>query len=172
MSTIRITVKKLLLALLAVILMLINTPHVFAKNDGIQINAGVQRMPQKMKIHDQSFEITGKISAVAGNNFVVLDQTIFIDPSQVGKFKQKGILGVGQVVKVKGVIISNVKYAQDINVIGTGGGRFQFTTEDHPTSIGTTVSSNVLVKVKANGPAQTVETFLEQILNLLKSFIS
>lgn len=161
MDTIRITIKKLIVILLAISLMFIASPDVYAKDDdqSLKINDRI-KFELKFDEDTQRFNIKGEITAVAGNNFVVSGQTIFIDPSQVKEFEQKGILTVGERVKVEGIIKNGVKFAQEINVIGTGQGRFKFETVDQS------------VKVKANGPIQQVETFLEQILALLKSFIS
>lgn len=76
-----------------------------------------------------SFEIKGEISAISGNSFTILDQTIVIDPSQVSEFEQKGILAVGNMAKVEGKIINGTKYAKEIKIIGTGQGRFKFEIE-------------------------------------------
>ncbi|MFZ5932543.1 MAG: DUF5666 domain-containing protein [Patescibacteria group bacterium] len=74
---------------------------------------------------ENEFEIKGEIESVGENSFVVNGQTILIDITQVGKFKQKGILKVGVMVKVEGVIINGNYYAAEIMTIGTGQGRFQ-----------------------------------------------
>lgn len=148
--------KKLILVLLAILLMFIAAPGAYADEDqGLKINDHT-KFELKFDQDTQQFDIRGEITAAAGNNFVVSGQTIFIDPSQIKEFEQKGIIAVGK----------------RINVIGTGAGRFKFETENQPLSVGTTSSSNIQIKVKANGPIQQVETFLEQILALLKSFIS
>lgn len=118
------------------------------------------------------FEIMGDISAIAGNNFVVSGQTIFIDPSQVKEFEQKGILQVGERVKVEGIVKNGVKFAEDINVVGTGQGRFKFETGDKQAGVGSSAQANSQVQIKAVGSVQQVITFLEQILSLLKGLIS
>ena len=74
----------------------------------------------KLEVNGQEFEIRGEISAVSGNTFVVLGQTITVDPSKVNEFKQKGILEVGKRVKAEGVIQGGTKFAREIKVIGTG----------------------------------------------------
>lgn len=153
---------------------------------------------QKVKIDENEqalrqladeFEITGEITTVVGNNFVVAGHTIFIDPSQVHEFKQKGILEVGNRVKVKGIIKNDIKFAREINVLGTGQGRFKFeikgllistssiTPTSSPTSsISTTPSpistSSARVKIKANGPLDQITSFIQQILNILQSLTS
>lgn len=149
------------MVLLAILLMFIASPDAYAKDDnqGLKMNDRI-KFELKFDGDTQRFDIQGEITAVAGNNFVVSGQTIFIDPSQVKEFEQKGILAVGRRVKVEGIIKNNIKFAQEINVIGTGQGRFKFETVDQS------------VKVKANGPAQLMESFLNQIFTLLKSFIS
>ena len=74
----------------------------------------------KLEVNGQEFEVRGEISAVSGNTFVVLGQTITVDPSKVNEFKQKGILEVGKRVKAEGVIQGGTKFAREIKVIGTG----------------------------------------------------
>ncbi len=78
------------------------------------------------EIGQSSFEIKGEIRSISGNSFTILGQTIVVDPSQVSEFKQKGILKVGNMAKVKGKIINGTKYAKEIKVIGQGQGRFKF----------------------------------------------
>jgi len=76
--------------------------------------------------HDQNkFEIKGEIESIGDNSFVVLGQTIVIDPTKVREFEQKGILEVDKKIKVEGIIIDGTYYATEINVIGTGQGRFK-----------------------------------------------
>lgn len=83
----------------------------------------------RFEIGTQEFKISGEISSISANTFVILGQTITIDPSQVSQFKQKGILKVGNVAKVEGVIVGSTKFAKEIKVIGTGQGRFKFEIE-------------------------------------------
>lgn len=169
MDIVRITIKKLILALLTVLLMFIASPSAYAdKDQGPKINDHT-KFELKFDENTQKFEIRGEITAIAGNNFVVSSQTIFIDPTQVKEFEQKGVLAIGKRVKVEGIVKNGVNFAQEINVIGTGQGRFKFESENKSLATGTTTASNVQVKIKAEGPIQQVRTFLEQILNLLKS---
>lgn len=163
---------------MAILLALISSPAAFARDEGhgpknkehsrfeLKLENGIQING------DQEFEIMGEITAVVGNNFVVAGQTIFIDPAQVSEFEQKGILVEGERVKVEGVLKNGVKFAEEINVIGTGQGRFQFKVEEKPISLGTTAISNVQIKVKTQGAVQEVISFLEQILTFLTGFIS
>lgn len=140
------------------------TSDLHLKADKTQIHAEFKdesREQSQDNDEDNDFEITGTVTAVVGNNFVLSGQTIFIDPSRVSKFTQKGILVVGAKVKVKGVLINGVKFAENINVVGTGQGRFKFDT----------AGSNIRVGIKANGPVQEIEAFLNQILSLFKSFV-
>ena len=80
---------------------------------------------QKSKETEREFELSGVIGQVNSSSFIVNQQEIYIDPVQVTKYVQKGILKSGERVKVKGVIKDAKKYAADINVIGTGQGRFK-----------------------------------------------
>ncbi len=80
---------------------------------------------QKSKETEREFELSGVIGQVNSSSFIVNQQEIYIDPVQVTKYVQKGILKSGERVKVKGVIADAKKYAADINVIGTGQGRFK-----------------------------------------------
>ncbi|OGM58084.1 hypothetical protein A3E46_00520 [Candidatus Woesebacteria bacterium RIFCSPHIGHO2_12_FULL_46_16] len=73
---------------------------------------------------DNEFKIRGQVESIADGSFVVNGQTIYIDVTQVKKFKQKGILDVGDWVKVKGIVKDDKNYAEDINVIGEGQGQF------------------------------------------------
>ncbi len=83
----------------------------------------------RFEIGTQEFKISGEISSISANTFVILGQTITIDPSQISQFEQKGILKVGNVAKVEGVIVGSTKFAKEIKVIGTGQGRFKFEIE-------------------------------------------
>lgn len=121
---------------------------------------------------NQKFKIDGMISAMSGNNFVVSGQTIFIDSSQVESFNQKGILATGERVLVSGIIKNGVKFAESINAIGTGQGRFQLKTEDNNLSIGSSASPNIHINVQTEGSVKSAETFLEQILAWLKGVTS
>ena len=73
---------------------------------------------------NSEFKIRGRVESVSPGSFVVNGQTIYIDVTQVNKFTQKGILDVGDWVKVKGIVKDNKNYAEDINIIGEGQGRF------------------------------------------------
>ena len=147
----------------------------------------------KLEVNGQEFEVRGEISAVSGNTFVVLGQTITVDPSKVSEFKQKGILEVGKRVKVEGVIQNGTKFASEINVIGTGQGRFKFEVRGNnitlnPTAIITptgvapsgtitptptteSASFDAKVKVKAQGSIDQVIAFLKQVMTLLENLI-
>lgn len=80
----------------------------------------------KFEIEGQTFEITGEVTSISGNSFVVFGQTVMIDPSRVAEFEQKGILAVGNIVKVEGIIEGGTKFAREIKVLGMGAGRFKF----------------------------------------------
>lgn len=190
------------IALLLILTLFLTTPAALAKEGKggkgksgeakVEVKIKNEQDPlqavQKVEIEENKFEIRGQISAVSGNNFVVAGQTIFIDPSQVREFEQKGIVNVGDNVKVEGVIKNGVKFAREIKVIGEGQGRFKFEIKGLPSLLPTvspsvspigspsatpqaTTSANVKVKIKANGPVDQVVTFLQQILNFLQNLI-
>lgn len=147
----------------------------------------------RVEIKEEEFEIRGEITSVSGNIFMVMGQTINIDPSKVNEFKQKGLIQTGKMVKVEGIIQGGAKFATEINVIGTGQGRFKFEVEGleltttptgiitptptgtiTPTPTGTQsaeISSNANVKVKAKGPIEDVLEFLKQITAFLQGLI-
>lgn len=150
------------------------TAHSEKDNDGDHDGVKAAKLaPEGVKIKGDEFKIQGQITAISGNTFVVAGQTIVIDPSKVSKFREKGILTVGNTVKVEGVIVSGTKFAQDLNMIGTGQGRFQFTVKTQPSvSIGTTAPvTQGNVQVKAVGPASQVTTFLTQVIAFLKGLL-
>ncbi|OGD97477.1 hypothetical protein A3H87_04845 [Candidatus Curtissbacteria bacterium RIFCSPLOWO2_02_FULL_42_37] len=138
---------------------------------------------QKFEIEGQRFEIAGIVSSFSGNTIVVLGQTIMIDPSMVFEFEQKGIINVGDFVKVEGIINDGRKFAREIKVLGEGQGRFKFEVQGvniqaspSPSASPTpgvspfpsaSPTANVQVEVKANGPVDQVVAFLEQILDFL-----
>jgi len=195
---------KKLLPVLAIIFLLVTTPA-FANSEKnhnkkdqslfeLRINShnenrGNSQDEINIEVEDSKFEIRGEITAVSTNSFAISGQTINIDPSKVSKFKQKGILEVGNNAKVEGVVIDGSNFAQSIKLIGTGQGRFKFEirgltstdsddSEDSETpsaspgasplvSPSPSVSPNVKVKIKANGPLDQVVTFLQQILGFL-----
>lgn len=206
-----------LLILLAIVFISLSIGPALAKEDGekehksgkskieisIKNEVGIENR-EKVEIKNDKFEIRGIITAVVGNNFTVAGQTIFMDPTQVKEFKQKGILEIGKDVKVEGIIKNGVKLATEIKVLGDGSGRFKLeikgspfptalpTASPLPTSSLTmspspsasptasnsasptpqaTSSADIRVKVKANGTIEQVNTFLQQILNYLKSLV-
>ncbi len=145
---------------------------------------------QQVEVGATQFEIRGEITAIVGNNFMVAGQTIFLDPSQVSEFEQKGILAVGKQVKVEGVIKNDVKFAREIKVIGEDQGRFKFEIKGTPLTFSTapslptssltissspsaspasTSSANFRFDVKARGTVDQISTFLQQILTFLQN---
>lgn len=151
----------------------------------VEIEAGIEN---KVEINGQRFEIRGEISSISGNTFVVLGQTINIDPSKVEEFEQKGILQVGKTVKVEGIIENDTKFAREIMVIGTGQGRFRLEIEGEEASITPTptgilslitptvtpsaaLSPNTRVEIKAKGPINEVLDFLKQVMAFLQNLI-
>ncbi len=180
--------KKITIGLtIATLLLVINVLAAKADEDfGIQ-NQTHTRENNSLEIHNQDneneFKVSGEISAVAddSSNFTVNEQIIYVDPAKVGEFKQKGILAVGQNVKVEGVIIDSKMYAEDINVIGTGQGRFKIEIENgessspsplpsgSPTATATPTTLGGQIQVKAVGTMEQIIAFLKQILNFFNS---
>lgn len=99
------------------------------------------------------FELAGTISSISDDSFVVGGQTITIDISKVEEFEQKGILSVGNSVKVEGIIVDGQKFAEEIKVFGLGGKNLKIEIKNSPDE----------VKVEAKGPLDQVINFLKQI---------
>ncbi len=136
----------------------------FDQNDVNELEAGdnedefeikIEATP-KIEIKDNKFETTGVISSISGNSFVVGDQTITIDISQVKKFEQKGILTVGKTVKVEGVIVNGTKFAKEIKVFEIGGQEVKIEIKNTPNQ----------VKIEAKGPIDQIIFFFKQILGI------
>lgn len=117
----------------------------------------------KVEIKSNSFEITGTITAISANTFTVAGQTITIDPSKVNEFEQKGILSIGNRVKVEGAVISGTNFAREITVLGTGQGKLKVEVKNQP--------GENKIEIKAIGPVATVNAFLTQILSFLKNLL-
>ncbi len=109
----------------------------------VEVDNGIEEKKEiktKIRLRDdeekrntnEEFSIDGVVTGlnVSENSFVISGRTIVINSAKVPKFHQLGILTVGARVKVKGIIIDNVFYAENINVIGTGQGRFQIKEEN------------------------------------------
>jgi len=120
------------IALVLITLMLLSAvPVAYAHDKDKDKEKGGVRFELTTENHEESdedenseFKIRGRVESVSDGSFVVNGQTIYIDVTQVNKFTQKGILDVGDWVKVKGIVKDNKNYAEDINVIGEGQGRF------------------------------------------------
>ncbi len=95
---------------------------------------GSNSLFHKIEIDEETFAIMGDIEAVGSSDFSVAGYSISIDPSQVSKYKQMGILEVGKTVKVKGIIKDGKKFATEVMVIGTGQGRYKIEINNHSDS--------------------------------------
>lgn len=136
---------------------------------------------ENAEIAGQQFEIRGEITAVSGNSFTVSGQTIMVDPSRVANFEQKGVLAVGQMVKVEGIIRGGTRFAREIKVMEPGVGQeFRVEIKGTPSAsiIPTTGSAtpsasqqNIRVEVKAQGPVGQITSFLEQVLTSLRNLV-
>jgi len=80
---------------------------------------------QKVKISEAEFEIDGLVENLFSNSMVVSGQTVYIDPLFVKEYKQKGIIIEGGRIKVKGIVKDSLKYVTEINMVGTGQGRYK-----------------------------------------------
>lgn len=113
---------------------------------------------QEVEIKGNNFEITGEISKVDTGSFVVALQTIFVDPNLVQDFEQRGLLKVGERVKVEGIIIDGKKFAREIKVLANN--------EEVRIEIkNATQAARAKVEVKARGPFDQINDLLRQILN-------
>ena len=122
--------KKIALVLITLMLFVV-VPVAYAHDKDKDKERGGVHFELKTENHEESdedenneFKISGQVESISDGSFVVSGQTIYIDFTQVGKFKQKGIIDVGDFVKVKGIVKDEKNYAEDINVIGEGQGRF------------------------------------------------
>lgn len=116
---------------------------------------------ERVEVKGNEFEIRGKITSVSENSFTVLDNTVFVDPALVSDFKQRGILNVGEDVRVKGVIVDNKKFAREIRVLG----------EDEEVRVEikqTAQDEEQRVRIKARGPLDQVSDLLQQLLNFFR----
>lgn len=112
---------------------LLFTPSTFGQQANVQGEVDLKEKIQvknNVNIFSQTITIWGEITSITANTFVIADQTITIDPSKVSKFAQKGIIKVGSRAKVKAIVINGTAYATDINIIGTGQGRFQIKSKN------------------------------------------
>lgn len=101
-----------------------------------------EKAQEKKETKQEEFTVDGSVTAisVADNTFVVEEKIIVIDLAKISHFRQKGTFTVGSRVKVKGITIDDTMYAQDINVVGTGQGEFQFSTDKKNGNIGIKVT--------------------------------
>jgi len=97
--------------------------NLFIKNDKNEIKANSDNKETEIEAENKNIEknknrflIRGKITSVSGNTFTVSGESITIDLSKVSKFKQKGILNVDKYVKIKGIILEDKKYAEQVIV--------------------------------------------------------
>ncbi|MCL4353181.1 DUF5666 domain-containing protein [Patescibacteria group bacterium] len=123
----------------------------------------------------QTSFIRGTISALSGNSFVVGGKTtIVIDPSKVAEFSQKGNLAVGSRVKVSFVSQNGVNYAKEINVIGTGQGRFQIKMNEpsensSSDNLSSSSNANVNFSSKVAGHVSGIAAFFQELVNAFAS---
>lgn len=144
-----------------------------------------------VKIENNKFEIEGAVDSLSANSFTVNGQSVSIDTGLVNTYRQKGILKVGNEVKVKGTVKNSILYAEDVKIMNGVLGNFKVEVKSNnkgtvtaatvtpnpsisagPTPSGNaTVSANADVKIKANGPVDQVILFINQILNFLKTLV-
>lgn len=92
--------------------------------------------------NENEFEIKGQVESMTGSSFVIGGQTILIDLTKVEHFKQKGTINVGDWVKCEGEVIDGVNYAEEIKVIGEGGGRLSLKVNGISVSVSPTPTSS------------------------------
>lgn len=130
----------------------------------------------RVEIRGNEFEIRGVITQISNNSFTVLGQNIVVDPSQVTEFRQRGILEVGQRVKVKGVIINNTNFAQEIRLDEEGEEEVRVEVRNVPTlapSVTPTVTpGGSRVEIRARGPVESIRSLLQQIITMLNSLVN
>lgn len=80
-----------------------------------QIEENKNRVKFLEKKNDE-FKIWGPIQAFSASSITIDGKTITIDPNITEKFKQVGALSIGMYVKIEGVIINEIFYAEKIVV--------------------------------------------------------
>ncbi len=131
----------------------------------VRILQGAVVPEQKVEIKENEFEITGTITSITDNKIIAAEEEIVIDPEKVSEFEQKGILALGNTVKVEGIIKDNTKFAEEITVFGTDLGNIRVKVEN-------TEDNDKLIEVKARGPIDQIKTFLQQIGSFLNNLIT
>lgn len=63
---------------------------------------------------EQAFEISGSITSVSGNTFVVNGRVITINPSRVVNFQQTTGVIIGNQVKIEGIVDNGTFFAREI----------------------------------------------------------
>ncbi|MCR4305995.1 MAG: hypothetical protein NUV73_02850 [Candidatus Daviesbacteria bacterium] len=122
--------------------------------DALEIREGVG---QKVEIQGNRFEITGRISDISGDNFTIAGNTIFIDPSLVREFEQKGALRVDEGAKVEGIIVGNKKFAEEIKV---------FHDQEE---VDIRVKQAQETRIRTQGAIENLNDLLNRILSFLRS---
>lgn len=136
---------------------------IIKSNSNININTSSSGQEQvKVNIQNNKFEIKGKINSYSDNNLNVSGQGIKIDQSKVANFKKEGELGVGKTVEVKGVVIDNNLYAQEIILEGSS-------LSPNPSSIPSPITepSPTSASSPSSIPAQVKEKIISQLNNLI-----
>lgn len=112
----------------------------------------------RVEIKGNRFEITGEITKIENDSFVVASQTIFIDPNLVRDFRQRGTLKLGERVRVEGIIVDAKKFAREIRI-------FRERQEVEIEVKNATEAGRARIEVKARGPFDQITNLLRQILN-------
>jgi len=89
----------------------------------LSLTAGTQLIPLasahydkiRIEVEDGEFEIRGMVTDIFENSFIVSGILINIDPFMVEEFEQKEDLMIGENVKVEGIMIDDMLFAEEID---------------------------------------------------------
>lgn len=78
-------------------------------------NGSIETREEKLNVKGNGFEISGKVTDVSDNSFVISGNEIFVD-TILRKTTQDSIR-VGQTVRVEGLIVNNKMFAEDVMIL-------------------------------------------------------
>ena len=112
---------KNFLVLSAIVTLILLAPAAYAKGGSGSGSSGSEE--QRIKIEEEiedgverlEFDIRGMVTSISGDSFMILGQTIIIDPGMVLEFRQRAEVVEGNMLRVKGVIMDGVFLAERID---------------------------------------------------------